>query len=189
MTFALGGLSFWVPSYIHEYRGQPDLGQINTIFGAITVVGGLLATLAGGLLADRVKRRHPGGYFLVSGAGMWIAFPLTVVMLFTPFPWFWVMLFLVEFFLFFNTGPANAALVDVTSPSIRATAFAVNIFVIHALGDAISPPLIGAIADRWRMNVAFLAVSGMIAIAGLLWLLGAKYLESDMKAVADFTES
>jgi len=61
--------------------------------------------------------------------------------------------------------------------------------VIHALGDAISPPLIGAIADRWRMNVAFLAVSGMIAIAGLLWLLGAKYLESDMKAVADFTES
>jgi len=189
MTFALGGLSFWVPSYIHEYRGQPDLGQINTIFGAITVVGGLLATLAGGLLADRVKRRHPGGYFLVSGVGMWIAFPLTVVMLFTPFPWFWVMLFLVEFFLFFNTGPANAALVDVTLPSIRATAFAVNIFVIHALGDAISPPLIGAIADRWRMNVAFLAVSGMIAIAGLLWLLGAKYLESDMNAAAEFTKS
>ena len=189
MTFALGGLSFWVPSYIHEYRGQPDLAQVNTYFGAITVVAGLLATLAGGLLADRVKQRHPGGYFLVSGVGMLIAFPLTLAMLFTPFPWFWGMLFLVEFFLFFNTGPANAALVDVTSPSIRATAFAVNIFLIHALGDAISPPLIGAIADRWQMNVAFLAVSGMIAIAGLLWLLGAKYLENDMKAVAEFTES
>ena len=189
MTFALGGLSAWVPTYLHEYRGQPDLGQVNTFFGAITVVGGLLATLAGGLLADRLKRRRPGAYFLVSGAGMLIAFPLTVAMLFTPFPWFWGMLFLVEFFLFFNTGPANAALVDVTAPSLRATAFAVNIFVIHALGDAISPPLIGAIADRWKMNTAFLAVSGMIAIAGLLWLRGARYLAADRKTVADVTES
>jgi len=189
MTFAIGGISAWVPTYIHEYRGQPDLGQINTIFGAITVVSGIFATLSGGLLADRVKRRHPGAYFLVSGTGMLIAFPLMVVMLFTPFPWFWVMLFLVEFFLFFNTGPANAALVNVTAPSIRATAFAVNIFVIHALGDAISPPLIGAIADRWQMNVAFLAVSAMIAIAGLFWFWGAKFLESDTRAVADFTKS
>ncbi|MCX6968465.1 MAG: MFS transporter [Verrucomicrobia bacterium] len=182
MTFALGGISAWVPSYIYEYRGQPDLGRVNTIFGGITVVSGLLATLSGGLLADRVKRRYPGGYFLVSGVGMLIAFPLMIAMLFTPFPWFWGMLFLVEFFLFFNTGPANAALVDVTAPGIRATAFALNIFVIHALGDAISPPLIGAISDRWKMNVAFLAVSGMIAIAGLLWLRGAKYLPNDRNA-------
>ncbi|MEI6562352.1 MAG: MFS transporter [Verrucomicrobiota bacterium] len=187
MTFALGGLSAWMPTYLIEYRGQTDEGLVNTLFGAITVVGGLFATLAGGLIADRLKRRHPGAYFLVSGAGMLIAFPLTVVMLFTPFPWFWGMLFLVEFFLFFNTGPANAALVDVTSPALRATAFAVNIFLIHALGDAISPPLIGAIADRWKMNAAFLAVSGMIAIAGLLWFCGAKYLEIDRNA-ADVTE-
>ena len=189
MTFAIGGLSFWVPGYIHEYRGVPDLGQINTLFGAITVVGGLFATAAGGLLADRMKRRHPGAYFLVSGAGMLIAFPLTVAILFTPFPWFWAVLFVVEFFLFFNTGPANAALVDATQPGIRATAFAVNIFLIHALGDAISPPLIGAIADRWKMNAAFLTVSGMIAIAGLLWWRGARYVESGGSAGADFTKS
>ena len=189
MTFALGGLSAWVPTYIHEYRGQPDLGEVNTLFGGITVVSGLLATLAGGLLADRLKPQHPGAYFLVSGAGMFLAFPLTVAMLFTPFPGFWGMLFFVEFFLFFNTGPANAALVDVTPPAIRATAFALNIFLIHALGDAVSPPLIGAIADRWKMNAAFLAVSGMIAIAGLLWIRGAKYLEIDRKAAAEVTES
>ena len=189
MTFAIGGLSFWVPSYIHEFRDQPDLGHINTLFGAITVVAGLVATLSGGWMADWVTRRHPGGYFLVSGVGMLIAFPLTVVMLFTPFPYFWSVLFFVEFFLFFNTGPSNAALVNVTPPSIRAAAFAFNIFIIHALGDAISPPLIGAIADRWRMNAAFLAVSGAMAIAGLFWIWGAKFLESDTKAASDFTES
>ncbi|MEI8234591.1 MAG: MFS transporter [Verrucomicrobiota bacterium] len=190
MTFAMGGLSFWMPSYIHEYRGQPDLGRVTALFGGITVVSGLLATLAGGWLADRVNRRNPGGYFLVSGAGMLIGFPLMVAMLFTPFPWFWVVLFGVEFFLFFNTGPANAALVEVTRPGIRATAFAVNIFVIHALGDAISPPLIGKIAGWRGMNAAFLAVSALIAIAGLLWFWGARYLQSDTRAAsADFTES
>lgn len=189
MTFSIGGLSFWIPSYIHEFRGQPDLGHINTLFGAITVVAGLLATLSGGWLADWITRRHPGGYFLVSGVGMLIAFPLTVGMLFTPFPYFWGVLFCVEFFLFFNTGPSNAALVNVTPPSIRAAAFAFNIFIIHALGDAISPPLIGAIADRWRMNAAFLTVSGAMAIAGLFWIWGAKFLESDTKAASDLTES
>ncbi|MDD5350761.1 MAG: MFS transporter [Chthoniobacteraceae bacterium] len=190
MTFAMGGMSFWMPDYIHEYRGQPDLGRVTTIFGGITVVSGLLATLAGGWMADRVNRRNPGGYFLVSGVGMLIGFPLMVVMLFTPFPWFWAVLFGVEFFLFFNTGPANAALVEVTAPGIRATAFAVNIFVIHALGDAISPPLIGKIAGWKGMNAAFLAVSALIAIAGLLWIWGARYLEADTRAAeVKFTES
>lgn len=189
MTFAVGGLSFWIPSYIHEYRGQPDLGKINTLFGEITVAAGLAGTLSGGWLADWVRRRHPGGYFLVSGIGMWIAFPLTAVMLFTPFPYFWGLLFGVEFFLFFNTGPANAALVNVTHPSIRAAAFAFNIFIIHALGDAVSPPLIGAIADRWRMNAAFLAVSGAMAVAGLFWIWGARYLGGDTQAVSEVTEA
>ncbi len=188
MTFAIGGLSFWIPSYIHEFRGQPDLAKINVSFGAITVVAGLLATVLGGYVADRVKKHHPGASFLVSGTGILIAFPVTIGMLFTPFPWFWGMLFLAEFFLFFNTGPANAALVNVTAPTIRATAFAVNIFVIHALGDAISPPLIGAISDRWKMNAAFLTVSAMIAVAGLLWLLGARYLQNDTVTAEEFTE-
>src|SRR5262249_10996094 len=52
MTFAIGGMSFWMPTYIHEFRGQPNLDQVNMIFGAITVVTGLSATLFGGYLAD-----------------------------------------------------------------------------------------------------------------------------------------
>ena len=37
MTFAIGGLAFWTPSYIYEYRGLPNLAQVNMIFGAMTV--------------------------------------------------------------------------------------------------------------------------------------------------------
>jgi MFS family permease len=176
LTFAIGGMSFWVPGYL-EYRGLPPTSRI--IFGGITVLAGLTATLAGGIAGDYLRKRFPGSYFLISGIGVIIAFPFSVLMLFTPFPSAWIMMFVAVFFLFFNTGPSNTALANVTDPSVRATAFALNILIIHALGDAAAPPLIGAVADRTNMNVAFLVVSAMMLVAGVLWLWGAKFLPSD----------
>jgi MFS family permease len=183
MTFALGGIAYWMPDYIHHFRQQPDLGQVSTIFGGIVVLSGLSATLLGGLAGDWLRPRFPGSYFLVSAAGMFLGFPLFLAVLYVPFPWAWVLIFLACFCLFFNTGPTNTALANVTHPAIRASAFAVNIFIIHALGDAISPTIIGAITDAsgGDMNVGFLAVSAMILIGGLLWLWGARYLEMDTK--------
>lgn len=180
LTFAIGGLSFWVPGYL-EYRGLPPSSRI--IFGGITVIAGLTATLLGGIAGDRLRKRFGGSYFLVSGVGILIAFPFSAAMLFTPFPAAWVLMFIAIFFLFFNTGPSNTALANVTMPSVRATAFALNIFVIHALGDALAPPLIGAVADRTNMNIAFLVVSATMLLAGILWLAGIKYLPADTNAV------
>ncbi|HEX8077203.1 MAG TPA: MFS transporter [Chthoniobacterales bacterium] len=189
MTFAIGGIAFWTPTYIYEYRGQPDLGRINMIFGGITVVAGILATLLGGWAGDRLRDRHAGSYFLVSGTGMLIAFPFIIAMLFLPFPLAWGAIFFAVFFLFLNTGPANTALANVTQPSIRATGFALNILIIHALGDAISPPLIGAVAGRTNMNVAFGVVSATVLLSGLIWLWGMKYLPADTAAVEIAAES
>jgi MFS family permease len=183
MTFAIGGLSFWIPGYIFEYRHQPDLARINMIFGGITVVAGFLATLLGGIVGDRLTKRFPGAYFMLSGCGMFCAFPFTVAFLYAPFPLAWLFVFLAVFCLFFNTGPSNTALANVTHPSVRATAFALNIFVIHALGDAISPPLIGWIAGRWRMNAAFLLVAAVMLVAGGIWLAGVKFLGRDTARV------
>src|SRR5207248_5706356 len=112
------------------YRNQsPDVGM--TIFGLITVVAGLVSTLLGGVIADKLRPRFAGSYFWVSGIGMLIACPLFIATLYIPFPAAWVAMFLVIFFLFLNTGPSNTALANVSLPTVRATAFAVNLFVIH----------------------------------------------------------
>lgn len=180
MTFALGGIGFWMPAYIHEVRGQPDLGQVNLIFGAIVVVAGLSATLLGGIAGDRLRARFPGSYFLVSGAAMLVGFPFSVAMLHVAFPWAWIVIFLACFCLFFNTGPTNTILANVTHPAIRATGYALNIFVIHALGDVISPLVIGAVTDATgSMNFAFGLVAAMVLVGGVFWLAGARYLERD----------
>jgi MFS family permease len=183
-TFAVGGIAAWMPYYLEEFRGVPA-DQANFNFGIVTVVSGLTATLAGGWLGDRLRARFPGSYFLVSAAGMFVGFPLFLAVLYTPFPWVWVPIFLACFCLFFNTGPVNTILANVTHPSLRAAGFALNIFVIHALGDAISPFVIGSVADafaergRKNMNAGFLAVSGAVLVSALFWAAGTPFLARD----------
>jgi hypothetical protein len=110
--------------------------------------------------------------------------PLTVLMLYVPFPYAWGFLALAVFCLFFNTGSVAAIVSNVTPPAMRASAFALCIFMTHALGDVISPFIIGAVADATgNMNIAFLVVSGAVAVSAVLWWLGAPYLEADSKHV------
>lgn len=187
MTFALGGLAFWMSAYLIFRNQSPAMAT--PIFGGITVVAGLLSTLLGGFVADRLQKRFSGAYFLVSGVGMLLAFPLCIAMLYAPFPLAWVFLFGAVFFVFLNTGPSNAALANVVGSNVRATAFAVNILIIHALGDALSPPLLGAVAGHFDMNMAFLVVSAAMLVSGIIWLLGMKYLGVDTAAAEIAAES
>ena len=159
------------------------------MFGLITVVAGLTSTLLGGIVADRLRRRLPGSYFWVSGVGMLIASPLFVITLYVPFPAAWIPMFLAIFFLFLNTGPSNTALANVSLPAVRATAFAMNIFVIHLLGDVQAFWMIGYIADHTNIHLGFLFVSLVIFASGLVWLFGTKYLPSDTDAVETATQS
>lgn len=204
MTFVIGGMSVWVPEYITmrmlEQEGSWALlsmnptsapfvvaasrkvelvHEVNTNFGLIVVTAGIIATFMGGWLGDILRTRVKGAYLVVSGGAILLAFPCMIAMLYAPFPMAWVAVFGAVFFLFFNTGPANTALANVTSSSTRATAFAVNIFLIHALGDAISPPLIGWLARTSTWNDAFLLVSPLVIAASVIWFIGSRYLPDD----------
>ncbi len=178
MTFAIGGIAFWMPYYLERERhieGHPVI-----IFGGITVVAGLAATLLGGLVGDRLRARFSGSYFLVSGIAMLLGFPMMILVLEAGTNWIWVFMFFTCFCLFFNTGPTSTVIANVTHPAMRAKAFAINIFVIHALGDVISPLIIGMLSDHYQnMGKAFWLVAFMILVGGSLWLLGVRHLGKD----------
>lgn len=195
MTFAIGGLAFWINDYLewreHELNEVVSVGTVQgvTFFGIVTVVAGLLATLAGGWAGDRLRPRFSGSYFLVSATAMIIGFPMLLLMIWTPFPLAWVFLFLSVFCLFFNTGPTNTILANVTRPAVRASGFALNILLIHILGDIVSPPLMGYVAGIYNRNMSFIVVSVMVLVGGLLWLWGAAYLERDtQRATTELAE-
>ncbi len=173
MTFAMGGLAQWVPTFLYRMHGL-DLATANTYFGGITILAGISGTLAGGWLGDLLQARMKSGYLLVSGWGFVIGAPLAVYALVTPsVVTCLAAMFFAEFFLFLNTGPLNTVIVNVTVPALRARAFAVNIFIIHALGDAISPAMLGWISDHWGLrNALLISPAAFIAASFFCFLCG-----------------
>ena len=110
---------------------------------------------------------------------MLVGLPFFLAFFFTTFPLAWLMLFMACFCLFFSTGPTNTILANVTHPGIRPSAFALNILVIHALGDVLSPLVIGILTDRFSMRTAFLVTGIMFIVSGVTWLLGTRHLQRD----------
>ena len=91
MTFAIGGIAFWMPYYLAHKPGAP--ASATAIFGVVICVAGLVGTLLGGMTADKLRARFPGSYFLVSGIAMLVGFPFVLLTLSASFPLIWVWLF------------------------------------------------------------------------------------------------
>jgi len=169
MTFSLGGIQVWMPQFLFSERHY-SLEAANFDFGIIVVVDGILASLLGGWLGDYLLRRNKSSYYLVSAVSMALGVPLMIVALFVPGRLMIPAIAVAAFFLMFNTSPLNAAVINSVGAHIRATAIAVNIFIIHILGDVPSPTMMGWVADKHSLQTAFiLPVIAMIFSAVILF--------------------
>ncbi|GFE59984.1 MFS transporter [Geobacter sp. AOG2] len=183
MTFALGGLAQWVPSFLHRTFSL-DVARGNTLFGMLTVVAGIIGTLAGGWLGDRLQRTSAAGYLHISAAGFLVGAPMAALAILSrSLPFCLGAIFAAELFLFLNTGPLNTVLVNVVAPNRRALGFAINIFAIHALGDAVSPAIIGALSDVWGLSAALLITPLAILVAAGFAFLAGRFVAEDQRAV------
>jgi MFS family permease len=174
LTFCEGGISVWMPTFLSRARGM-SLVQANNVFGIIVLFDGIVATLLGGWLGDWTLRRTNAGYYLVSAIGMFLGVPFMAVAIFDQGRLMYPAMLISSFFLLLNTGPLNAALINAVSAPIRATAVAVNLFLIHILGDVPSPILMGAISDRFSLPVAFIPAMAAAALSGAILLYGMRF--------------
>ena len=174
MTFAQGGLLVWMPTFLSRMRGY-TLGQANKLFGLIIATDGTVAALAGGWLGDRLLRRTKGAYYLVSAASMGLGIPVMVVALFDRGPAMVPGIVVAAFLLLLNTAPLNAAIINSVGAHIRATAIAVNLFVIHFLGDAFSPWLIGKVSDRSSLESGFISTVVATALSSAILFYGMRF--------------
>jgi MFS family permease len=174
MTFSLGGLQVWMPKFLYSERHY-SLEAANLMFGSVIVVDGIFAALSGGWLGDYLLRRTKGAYYLVSAVGMALGVPLMTFALFSTgrsmVPAIWA----ATFFLLLNTSPLNAAVINSVGAHIRATALAVNIFIIHILGDVPSPTMIGWVADHKSMQAAFVLPIIAMVISSAILFYGMKF--------------
>jgi predicted MFS family arabinose efflux permease len=169
MTFSLGGIQVWMPQFLYSERHY-SLESANFMFGIIIVVDGILAALAGGWLGDYLLRRMKSSYYLISAASMLLGVPFMIVALFVRGRVMVPAIAVAAFFLLFNTAPLNAAVINSVGAHIRATAIAVNIFIIHILGDVPSPTMMGWVADKRSLQAAFvLPVIAMVVSSAILF--------------------
>jgi multidrug resistance protein len=173
-TFSLGGIQVWMPTFLSRVRGY-SLESANLMFGKIVVVDGILASLAGGWLGDRLLPRMKGSYYFVSALSMGLGVPVMIVGLFSKGPLMLPAIAVAAFLLLLNTSPLNTALVNSVGAHIRATAIAVNIFIFHLLGDVPSPTLMGYVADRRSLQAAFILPVIAMAVSSAILFYGMRF--------------
>ncbi len=173
-TFSLGGIQVWMPTFLSRVRGY-SLESANLMFGKIVVVDGILASLAGGWLGDRLLPRMKGSYYFVSALSMGLGVPVMIVGLFNKGRLMIPAIALAAFLLLLNTSPLNTALVNAVGAHIRATAIAVNIFIFHLLGDVPSPTLMGYVADQRSLQAAFILPVIAMAVSSAILFYGMRF--------------
>jgi MFS family permease len=186
MTFSIGGLGVWMPKYLSTMRGATDT-EAGLILGATTVISGVVGTLAGGWLGDRLDRKIGGGGVMLSAIGFLLGAPLMIaaVKADSPVrlhiaglsidPLVFAALTFAQLFIFLNNGPLNAALVNSVPAPLRAFAFGVAMLLMHLFGDASSPKLIGRISDHSNLGVAIMLNAVPVAAGGVVLLLGLRH--------------
>jgi predicted MFS family arabinose efflux permease len=173
-TFGLGGLAFWMPTFLERVRHIPP-AQATTGFGVIVLVTGFVGTFAGGWLGDHLLRFSRQAYLWFSGVLTLLAVPCALLALLAPAPAvFYPAIVAAQLLLFMSTGPINAAIVNIAGPLERASAIALSMFAIHLLGDVPSPALIGRVSHLSSLGEATLIVPVAFAVAGAIWLLAAR---------------
>jgi MFS family permease len=173
-TFAMGGLAYWMPAFLERIRGMPN-AQATVSFGAIVVVTGFVGTFVGGWIGDFCAGRFNQAYLWVSAVATLAAAPFVWFALTAASPTTYnTCMVIAQLLMFLSTGPINATILNLVLPTQRASAVALEVFVIHLLGDAISPLLIGWLSDASSLAEAVKIVPLAVVFSGLLWAWAAR---------------
>jgi len=174
VTFSLGGISWWMPSFLQRIGGRSQ-SSAAYIMGAITVVAGLGGTIVGGTIAQKWSRTNAKALYLVPAISAATAVPPALLCFFGPHNLTLYGLAAAIFLIFLGTGPVNAATLNAVRPEIRATAMAGQLFIIHALGDAISPRIIGTVSDHSNLSIGLASTLVTMLLAAVIFFNGARY--------------
>src|SRR4029077_16374951 len=183
VTFAVNGLIAWAASFLERTHGLP-VAAVGRQFGVWGLAGGALGALFGGRTGDWLLSRWSGGRVVVSGAGFVLGGPVCAALLLIDELRLFVPLLFGTFFLYsWYNGPLSAVILDVVPAAVRASVLGGFVLFSHLAGDAIAPPLIGYLSDRFGLRAAMLLLPTAGAVGGLVVLIALTTVGRDMQRV------
>ncbi len=170
----------WMPTYLKREFGM-SLSMSGVSATAYLQIASVLGVITGGVLADRLSRKHRGGRMMAQAVGLFAGAPfifLTGWTLSIPV----LVLALIGFGYFKGMYDANiwASLHDVVRPERRATAVGV-MNAIGWLGGGAGTYAIGVAEPYFRMSVCLSANSLVYILVGMLMIAGVRGYLNDKR--------
>jgi MFS transporter, Spinster family, sphingosine-1-phosphate transporter len=191
LYFVLASNAFWLPTLLQRRFGV-SLSQAGLISGGVLVLGGLIGTLAGGWIADRLSRTRPAAHLQVGIAGFLIGAVFIVISLVAPLNVGPIPVFIPAFLiavvcLYLYSGPFTAVSQNVVSPALRASSVTMLLFVSHVFGDSHSTFDVGFLSDRLgSLQTALLITSPtLLIVAAIIAATGLRSVKPDTQAMED----
>ncbi|XP_059653130.1 probable sphingolipid transporter spinster homolog 2 isoform X2 [Cornus florida] len=169
-NFVIGAYSYWGPKAGYNIY---HMNNADMIFGGVTIVCGILGTLAGGYVLDYMNSTISNAFKLLSVATFAGAVFCFSAFCFKSLYVFLVLFSIGELLVFATQGPVNYVCLHCVKPSMRPISMAMSTVLIHIFGDVPSSPLVGVLQDHinnWRKTA--LILTSILFLASGIWFIG-----------------
>jgi MFS family permease len=191
LYFVLASNAFWLPTLLVR-RFDLSVSQAGLFAGIVLVLGGLIGTLAGGWIADRLAPKNPAAYLQVGIVGFLIGAVFIVISLVAPLnigpiPIFVPAFLITVIALYLNAGPFTAVAQNVVSPALRASCVTMLLFIAHVFGDSHSTFDVGFLADRLGSLQSALLITSptLLILAAIFAATGLRSVKPDTQAMEE----
>ncbi|CAM8926691.1 unnamed protein product [Rhodiola kirilowii] len=182
-NFVIGAYSYWGPKAGYSIYHMEDADYI---FGGMTIVCGIIGTLAGGFVLDYMTSTISNAFKLLSVTTLFGAIFCFGAFCFKSLYGFLVFFSIGEILVFATQGPVNYISLHSVKPSMRPLSMAISTVSIHIFGDVPSSPLVGILQDsinNWRETS--LILTSVLFIAAGVWFMGIFTRSSVDKSTSD----
>lgn len=181
-VFPWTAITYWFFNYLETERNYTGDQVLVTMVIAVLVLAA--GYPLGGYLGDLLFKRNVLGRLIVSASGVVLGALFLWATLSVPVGGnqavFTVLLALTTIFMPLAAPNVISTVFDITLPEVRSTAFSVQSF-LESGGAALSPLIVGIIADQSSLKTAFLIICiSTWLLCALFFLFTMRYLPNDI---------
>lgn len=188
-SFVGYGVGQFVAPFWIRVHGM-ELFEAAILYGGVLGIAAGIGTIGSGIVADRVRARHPNSDSWLPALGITLSIPFALfgynTMAFSDGAlavWLAIPALAIGALLRYSyLAPMFAVTQKLVEPRMRATAAALMLFVVNLIGYGLGPTTIGAISDQFTKST-------LVSLESPVTIAECGRLESGLKATRDGTEN
>ncbi|RIK06867.1 MAG: hypothetical protein DCC49_10935 [Acidobacteria bacterium] len=183
LLFTVSGVAYWLAVYHQRYSGM-TLKQATAVTAGVLGLGGLIGTLWGGSIADRIYGRGYQGRITMTASAIMICTALFVVSYNTPWVPVRILIQFVGVGIISSAPPAlRASMMDVVPAESRGVSASAFALISTVCGTAAAPPIVGILADWTSLLGAYYIIAPPIFIGTFILLKARNTILEDAQAI------